>query len=469
MIAYALVIIACVSIILSSMVSFIASQVKLGRVIEAREEAFQIAESGMYQYRWYLAHETDGKSDDEINAFWNDALDPPRGVGADYVADFIDPDGNVVGDYTIRVVPPTVGSSFANITVTGRTKKLPEMSRKVTARMRRSTWTDYAVLTDDPSHYDAKWDINGKIMSNKGVQFDGVARNIVYSGVNKYTDPDTSTPNKDGVWTSWAGGYNTLLGSDVFLAGKRFPVVQKDFVGVALSFSAIKAFAKNGISNNDCSATGCYFDNANLGRHIVLKDNGTFDISTVKTITNNSNDIKTTVAGSLKNFPIPNNGAIYVDHDVWVDGTITDKRVSIVAGGPTSKIYIGAANLLYGEKNSDTVLGLISKSDIELSTTGPNDVVINASMLAQSGAVTKKDYNPHCCGGGCENNKNGINIFGSIASKQRIEFSVTKVCDNSKNVGFQTKKLEYDNNVYYYPPPFFPSEVFYSIDLWNEL
>lgn len=470
-IAYALVIIAVVGVILSSMVGFVASQIRYGRYVEEREKAFQVAEAGLYAYRWYLAHQTDGKSDDEIDAFWNGS---PRGVGTPYTDDVATFEGGtVLGKYEVNVDKPTSGSSFAMVTVTGSTLKNPEIKRTIRARLRRSTWTDYAVLTDDPSRYDPLWDINGKIMSNKGVHFDGVAHNIVYSGVNDFIDPETGTLEQ-GVYTNWPKNpltnaeYNDTLGSNVFLAGKRFPVVQKDFVGVALSFSAIKTFARNGISDNDCSSSGCYFDESGAGRYIVLKSNGTFDISTIESVKNN-NDIKKIEPGTLHNFPIPNNGVIYVDNNVWVEGTITNKRVSIVSGGNTSRIFIGLGDLLYGEKNPQTVLGLISKTDIELTTEGPDDVKINASMLAQSGAVTKRDYNPNCCGGGCETNKNSINIFGSIASKKRIEFSVKKECNSEKSVGYQTKKLDYDNNVYYYPPPFFPSEVFYSIDLWEEL
>lgn len=473
-IAYALVIIAVVAILLTSIIGFVVSQIKYAIAVEAKEQSFQIAEAGIYTYRWYLAHETDGKSEAEIQAFWDNVSTPPRGligVATPWKEDFM-LDGEKIGEYSVTVDKPLNSSSYAIITSEGYTSKMPNLKRTIKVRMRRSTWTDYAVLTDEPGRFDEKWDINGKVMSNKGIHFDGVARNVVYSGVNSFTDPDEGTV-KDGVWSAQPIGgdgvpYNNLLGENVFLAGTKFPVVQKDFVGVALSFDTIKTYARTGTPDDNCSATGCYFTNQDMGRYIVLKSDGTFDISIVETI-KNGNDIKKIKSGSLQNFTIPNNGVIYVEGDIWIEGTLTNKRLSVVSGGVAGKILIGLADLVYGVKNQQTVLGLISKTNIEIVTTGPDDVKINAAMLAQSGAVLKKDYNPNCCGGGCENNKNKIDIFGSIASKQRIEFSISKLCNSAKSVGFSTKKLEYDNNLYYYPPPFFPSEVYYSIDQWEEL
>jgi hypothetical protein len=50
-----------------------------------------------------------------------------------------------------------------------------------------------------------------------------------------------------------------------------------------------------------------------------------------------------------------------------------------------------------------------------------------------------------------------------------LTFTVTKACNNEKAVGFQGKLINYDNNLLYFPPPFFPSDSYYSIDLWEEL
>jgi type II secretory pathway pseudopilin PulG len=466
-IAYALVVIAFVAIILSSIIGFVVSQVNVAKYVEAKEQAFQVAEAGIYNYRWYLAHQTDGKTDEEISEFWNDTVTPPRGVNEPYVQDY-----DNLGTWSVTVTKPDAGSSYVKVVSEGTSIRMPNIKRTIEVRMRRSTWTDYAVLTDDPARYDSRWDINGKIMSNKGVQFDGIARNVVYSGVETYTDPDLGVI-KPGVWTSWPVDpithmeFNSTLGENVFQYGKRFPVVQKDFIGVALNFNTIKTYAKDRLAGNGCTPTGCYFDNQGLGRYIQLKTDGTFSIGIVDQI-QNGDQIKKILPGSTQTYNIPNNGAIFVESNLWIVGTLNNKRVSVVAGGVGSKIYIGKDHLVYNEKNQSTVLGLISASNIELTSDGPDDLRINASMLAQNGAVVKKDYNPNCCGGGCEVNKNSIDIFGSIASKQRISFSIQKKCNNEKAVGFQKKKLVYDANLYYFPPPFFPSEVFYSIDLWQE-
>lgn len=475
-IAYGLVVIAVVSIILTSMIQYVVSQVKYGFYVESKEEAFRIAESGINFYRWYLAHQTDGKTTAEVRDFW--ANGSPLGVGTPLEHDYADTSGNVIGKYRISVSAPSPTATSVVVESAGWTLKYPNAVRTIRVVYRRSAWSDYAVLTNDFSAFDTTWDINGKIMSNTGIHFDGVVRNVAYAGSSSYSDPDFGS--KSGVWTNCpaADGCNGRGESDVFLAGKKFPVVKKDFTGVTVDLNSMMNLARSS-GDNRCNAagTGCYFDNGGAGmqgRRIKLKDDGKFEISIVEQVKNNSNSIKKEKVGSVQTYDIPQNGIIFVNGNVWIDGKLKNKRVTVAAAilpnlGTSAVMYIGADNIIYNSRSGDEALGLISQSDIELSDDAPSDTEIDAAMLAQSGRVWKRDYNPNCCGSGCVINKNSINVYGSVISNQDMGFTVSKLCNPSKKNGYNNKSIAYDSNFLTNPPPFFPSDVYYAIDLWEEL
>lgn len=478
-ITYALIMIVVISIILFSMIQFVVSKVKYGYYVESRAQAFQIAESGVYFYRWYLAHQTDRKPTAQVQDFWQNGNPLCVGEGNECEYPYKDPSGGNIGAYRISVTRPDINSSTVTVISKGWTYQHPEIIRTVKARLRRSAWSDYAVLTNEFSHFDATWTIKGKIMSNTGMHYDGVAYNVVSAGLSKYIDPETEI-EEPGVWTAWPNEFNTNQNSSVFLAGKKFPVAQKDFTGATIDMGMMKTEAQkpNGNTINGCSinipdSNGCYFDmDSGIGRHIKLKTDGTFDISTVSSMKSNSNSIKK--EGSFSNYTIPTNGLIFIDGNVWIEGAVNNSRVTIVSAtlpvsGNYANMYIGMNNLTYTNFDGKDVIGLISQGDIEYTEDGPSNLNIDAALLAQNGGLIKKDYNPNCCGSGCEENKNSIGIFGSISSNKSLAFSVTKACNNEKAIGFQGKQISYDNNLLYFPPPFFPSDSTYSIDLWEEL
>src|SRR5665648_367260 len=103
--AYGLVVMFCVSIILTSMLGYVTAQLKFSFNRVEREEAFQIAESGVYYYRWYLAHETSGKTAQQIQAFWESGN--PLGVGDAYESDY-----EGLGKSKIEVTAPSPGSTI---------------------------------------------------------------------------------------------------------------------------------------------------------------------------------------------------------------------------------------------------------------------------------------------------------------------------------------------------------------------
>lgn len=469
--AYALIIMAIVMIILTSMLGYITSQIKFSANRAQKEEAFQIAEAGIYFYRWYLAHQTAGKTAKEVDDFWQGSS--PLGVDSPYEKTFSDPEGGVIGSYSIETERPISGSTIVIVKSTGWTNKEPNLKRTVQVRFRRPSWSEYAVLANDFMRFGQGTEVFGKIHSNKGIRFDGLAHNIVSSLMTTFDDPDHSGGNEFGVHTHVnippAVGVSdyyrpleaptnpVMTRSDVFAIGREFPVAEVSFAGVSSDLAFMRTEAQSG--------HGIYFDNT-YGRRIILKSDGTMDVCKVREYDSSTYGISryqrntgtswcSSCSGNcLMNYTIPDNGIIFVENNAWVEGTINNKKVTIVAAN--QDIYIGMNNLLYTNFDGRDIIGIIAKNNISVVANSLNNLTIDGALLAQSGRVGRNRYSSSY-------DKSTITVNGSIATNIRYGFAYTD------GTGYDNRILNFDNNLLYYPPPYFPTGSQYSIDLWEEI
>lgn len=480
-IVYALVILTVVSILFSSMIVFVNSQLKYSLNRVDREQAFQIAEAGIYYYRWYLAHATDGMNTQQLESFWTD--NSTIGVSEPYEADYNDPEtGEIVGGYRLTLTPPAAGSTIAHITSVGWSSGAPNSVRTIKTRFRRPSWSEYIYLVNDFVNFGTGATVYGKVHSNTGVRFDGIAYNSVTSYVPSFDDPSHSGSTLEfGVHTHrnpvdpnaptypWADG-TVPNRSDVFVGGRQFPVPMVSFQGIVSDLANIKQQASGG--------NGRYFDNAGYGRRIILKSDGNFDVCTVNAYNTTTlaitSYLRTGGSGTcsscsglcLDTQNIPDGGVIFVEDNTWVEGTLNDKKVTIVAAnlsgsGSLADIYLGyhsTANLLYTNTDGRDILGLIGQRSVRIGRDCPNNFTIYGALLAQD--QTGKVYRKSESYGGY--NKNSLTVNGAIASYGQPYF-------NSGSNGFTTRTYNFDNNLLYYPPPYFPTGTEYAIDLWEEL
>lgn len=477
--AYALVVMTIVSIILVSLLRYNSSQIIFSFNRVHREEALQVAEAGIYFYRWYLAHMVSGKTIQQIKDFWQNGN--PYGISSPYEAEFSDPNGGVIGKYKIEVQSPDVSSSIITVKSTGWTYGEPNEKRIVQVRFRRPSWSEYAVLANDIMRFGEGTEVFGKIHSNSGIRFDGLAHNIISSSVDKYDDPDHSGGNEFGVHTHvnpppGNGVSNSFVAAeappssiqnrvDVFEAGRQFPVPVIDFNGVVSDLGFMK-------SESQTPEHGIYYDNSkcdnkdNNGRHIIL--NG--DKMTVSTVINfnNANYSITKEDCILNDVPVIDNGVIFVENNIWIEGIINNRKATFVAanlsGGAKASIYLGAGNLLYTNFDGRDIIGLLAQQDIEVIKNSLDDLTIDAALLSQSGRVGRNYYTPFGCNSqSCEDHKGTITINGAMATYLRYGFAYTN------GTGYRKRVLNFDNNLLYYPPPYFPTGTEYYIDLWEEL
>lgn len=456
---YGLVIMAIVQVLLVSIVQFVVSNMKYSLQMSSREQSFQIAEAGIEFYRWYLAHNVEGKTAAQIQAFWSGS---PYGVGTPYEADYTDLSGATMGRYRLEVTPPNASSTNVTVKSTAWTYRYPTTQRIVQVRLRKPSWSEYTVLSNSVLRFGAGTEVFGKIHSNYGIRFDGVAHNVVSSAVADYNDPDHAGGNEFGVHT-----HNPIdplppaavpNKPAVFEAGRSFPTQTADFNGVLSDLSLMKTEAQAGTNGSR------YFNNASQGRHIVLKTNDTFDIRTVQSFNASTNEI-INYSGGWSNYAIPDNGIIYVENNVWLEGTVDGRRVTVVAANlisfSTKTMYLGK-DVRYTNYDCTDMIGLIGQNDVEVYRQSNNVLRIDAALIAQLGRVGRANYT-----GGFAM-RDTITIYGAIASNQRYGFAWADAMGNHVS-GYQNRNLYYDNNLLYCPPPYFPSGTQYELDLWEEL
>lgn len=496
---YALVIMSATSIILLSLMQYIVSQIKFGYNRVEKEEALQIAEAGIYYYRWYLAHETSGKTAQQIQDFWD---------GSPIGTDLSDPYQAAYeerGTYEITVTKPSAGSTSVIVQSTGWTNREPGIKRTVKVRFRRPSWSEFIFLSNSFMNFGDEAEVFGKVHSNVGIRFDGLAHNIVSALPARFNDPthggstqEFGVHTHEGTTDPAAPAYPWSSGTvpdrpDIFMAGREFPVPEVSFNGVTTDLSNMKSQAQAG--------HGKYFDGAEIGRRLKFKTDGTFDVCTVTSqvpgshipsgysgvvsgasgsysgTNGNTCSASACCAGSdcpliqnsrpqrgrcvsIANYPIVDNGVVFVEDNAWVEGSISNKRVTVVAaklsgGGTDADIYIGISNnnLRLAAYDCNNMLGLVAQRDILVLNDCPSDFIVDAALLAQSGKV------------GIATGMGGKYQFtfnGAIASYLQPYFQ-------SGTSGFANRIYNFNNNLLYCAPPYFPTGTEYAIDLWEEL
>ncbi|MHB1316644.1 MAG: hypothetical protein ACYCZW_02180 [Minisyncoccota bacterium] len=461
-------------VLIGGLVSWAGVNIKASRLALYREQALQIAESGIDYYRWHLAHAPTDYQDG-------------TGVPGPYVHPFYDKDGNKIGSFTLTITPPQSGFTLVTIKSTGNIIIDNTVSRSITARFAIPSLAKFAVVSNDNMRFGEGTEVFGPVHSNGGIRFDGIAHNVISSSRDTYTDPDHTGSNEFGVHTHVnappSSGTNETFRSaealpnsvpnrtDVFESGRQFPVPAIDFVGLTTNLASIKSLAQSG---------GKYFPSSgNQGYHVVFKTNNTFDLYKVTSLESvgkkcsniayqtgwSSWSIKESKGQTfLGNYTIPSNGLIFVEDNVWVDGQINKARVTLAVGkfpdnASTRPSITINTNLLYTNYDGSDVISLISQDDINVGQYSDTNLRIDAALIAQNGRVGRYYYEPDCS----DSSKKEITLYGMIASNLRYGFAYTD------NTGYDSRNIIYDANLLYGPPPSFPlTSDQYQIISWEE-
>lgn len=469
MIAIQVLVFSTVSIIiLTGFILWAETNIKLVFNDADSQTAFLLAEAGVEYYRWHLAHDLSDFQDG-------------TGQPGPYVHNHYDKDGLLVGTFTLEITSPASGSTTMVIRSTGTPAANPSATKIIEATMEIPGFNKYAAVTGNHIRFGEGTELYGPVHSNGGIRMDGTAYNLVTSAVAEYNDPDHSGNKEFGVHTHIAPQDPSPPAQvpdrpDIFKAGRKFPVASIDFFGITQDLAGIKASAQ---------ADGLYFDDSgDDGYHIILKTDDTFDLFRVTKIRRAPNGCVSVLGQQdwgtwtiqnetfLANYSFPDNGLIFTEDHLWIDGQIDGAILTIAAARfpetPSNWRHIIVNNdILYTNYDGTDIIGLIAQGNVSVGWDSEDDLRIDGALIAKNDRIGRYYYRPPSGNQSrCSPHhiKQKITLYGMIASNQRYGFAYTD------GTGYQERIIIYDANLFFAPPPNFPlTGNFYTPVLWNEV
>ncbi len=439
---------------------------------EASTEAFEIAEAGIEYYRWHLSH---------------DPTDFQDGTGSPgpYIHDYKDPEGNVIGKFSLEIIPPSGCDPTVKIISTGWTLKKPQIKRKIKARYTRKSLASFSFLTNEDVWFGENESLSGPFHSNGGIRMDGSQNSLSSSAKETYicrwyhgcSFSNCSSPCSwtaqgcecPGVWGKGEGGNEGLW---------KFPVPIVDFDLITYEISLLKQKAQD---------SGYYFPTPagqTKGYLLSFKEDGTFDLYRIKTLYPpvygcdpdgkcawESWDIKD--KEFIDNLPLPQDcSPIFAETNLWIEGKVNG-RVTVVAAKLPEPGEVNQANIIINGNidyaNDNSVLAMIAQKNVLVPLRSPDNLYIKGVMVAQNGRVVRYYYPPS----DSEPYKtyairNYIETYGAIITKKVWTFTWVNSSGNVVS-GYQTTNMMYDTNLDSFPPPYFPTYGEYKILSWEEI
>jgi Tfp pilus assembly protein PilX len=436
---YTVVIMFIFSLVMMGLLAYSTMELRVTRSAVYKEQAFDIAEAGADYYEWHLAN------------FSSDFYDGNASTTpGPYVHNYTDNDtGAVIGKFSLSITPPTVGSTIVTIQSTGYTLANQQEKRAVTVKYGIPSLAQYAFLTNGDAWIGSTESVSGQFLSNGGVRFDGTGNAAIMSAKASYTCQSWSgspcPQNENGIWGSAPQSTQNFW---------QYPVSNVDFSSITANFATIKSSAQS---------AGIYLAPSNAdGYSLVFNADGTVTIYKVTSLQsdpsgqdvngvthNTSLDYKNRTLVSTQ--AIPANGIIYVEDKIWVEGTVKGRVLVAAAVLPynsaTAPSIIIPNNIVYAAKDGTNSLGLISQQDILISYLSPNNLEIDAALIAQNGSAQRYYW--------AGNVLNAITIYGATASFGTWTWSWVDGGGNTVS-GYTNTNTTYDSNLLYSPPPSFP-------------
>lgn len=441
-------------------------------------EALTVAEAGVEYYRWHLNH---NEADFQNGESWccKDAAgaelapDACGYVCGPYRGIYKDAEGNNVGEYALKINSPRSGYTITQIDSTGWLYDDANYKRTVRVNLGKRSLARFSFLSNAPLWIGKGEDTSGPVHSNDGIRFDGTCDAEVTSAVMTYISKSWGL--HDGIWSSLHPGDPGFNANRLCQRFWQFPDPAVDFSLFTVDMNKIKQAAQNG---------GVYLPPSPNGYHVIFNADATVIAKRVDSLVANAGTRfyderanggkgdwvlgyeeiqKETLVGT---YPVPANGAIFVDGNVWVEGTVNGRATLAASKFQTdytkqARIIIND-NIQYLDKSGDHVLGMMSEGDIIAPLHAPSDnFFIDAVMLSQKGHVYRRDYKTN------QKESKTITVYGGIISY--LFWTWSYVDSYGRLVGgYRNTITEYDNHLTYGPPPFFPTEANFSLISWEE-
>jgi hypothetical protein len=411
------------------------SNVKIANLHNKKITSMSIAEAGINYYLWHLAHNNE------------DYCDGQACVGSSpygpYTHNYTDATGNVLGTYELFITPPSPGQSSVTVKSVGKVNGESPI-RTVITTIGMPSFTKYTLLVNG----EQLWVGSGeKITGTVHVNDSGMYNEGEVTGDASSTELEYNSWN----WGSQPG----IAGPGVYGGSKLYPVPRIDFNQVDVDVKTIRDDAKD-------NGKGDYYDNApsgSSGYHVVLKTNS-YDLYKVTNFNNTGLNI--TAETLLGNHNYPEEGIIFLEDNIWINGIIDNQKITVIAADPEKngnqrKRIVIPDLIRYTNLDGSDKIGLITQTDILVARTAPDNMEIDAAMIAKDGEIKIKDYTGL--------HKGHMKVYGSMAHNTGLVWTYDQGGDWT---GYRTTETIIDQSNILNPPPMFPLTGTYVILSWRE-
>ncbi len=334
--------------------------------------------------------------------------------------------------YSLSVVPPTVGSPNITLTATGRAPGTGER-RRLEVVVRTGSIADFQMIANADISYGSTATTTGKIYA--GIDSSNVRHSVAHSGniyANVMAENQVTGVSSSRLFNG-AKAYDRDS-SPTVRAVVQSPINFNQFTETLLD---VRAAAQ---------ASGVLLENSAVHAwRITFLATGQMTIDTCLRSGSYHVAESTPVCTFNRTVNVPLNGAIYAAQSVVVRGVV-DGQATIVSNGD---IIIGE-NVTY-EVGGNDVLGLIARNNILMAQWSPSSLTLNAAVIAQTGQY--RSYTSSALKSGTFTHR------GAVATNLGGYMSM-----------FTTRVYQYDANLLFLQPPFFPTlEESYSVLGFREL
>ncbi len=467
--------------LLATIMSYVLTQGKYGRALNAREQAFNISEAGLEYYRWFLAHNPS-------------IMNAGVGLTSPYTYIVNDPEASRLGESTITATANLQCGvvQWVDLTSVGKSDQSVVFTRTLNARYMRPSVGEYSALLNANVWAGADRVISGPYFSNGGIRMDGTTNSTVQSAVATWSCDSSfgcsPTQSKNGVWGS---------GSGSALWSWAPNVASFNFAGIATNFATLRGYANSTGILLDIdrvkvggSQQGGTFSSVGAsdqrGYHVKLNADNTIDVYRV-TGTQGVYSVHTDNPGSWAtdydiitsetyqgHYTIPSGcPIIYVQAKTWLEGIVGNK-VTVVAAdtGAYTPDIILQNNITYSSGTGSSGLTAIAERSVTIPLVSPDMMTVRGIFVAQSGYFGRNYY--------AETGNNAVpsaytsyvkqtqlTTIGTVVSNGRIGTQWT--CSGTYCSGFAQRIDTYDRLLAFSPPAFTPSaSVDYKLVLWRE-
>lgn len=450
-------------VIIGAVMGLSIQQNRLNRQKAAKELALQIAEAGLNYYKWHLAHYPD------------DLQDGTGGPGP-YEHEYSDPQGGVLGKFSLEITGQEQCGALTsiNVTSTGWTYDYPKTKRILKGQYARPSVAEFAYIIDDNVWAGSDREIKGKYHANGGIRMDGETDSLVTSAKETWN----CTPSfgcaspyevKPGIFGEGEGQEQGLW---------QFPVEPVDFLGISLDLSQMKTLAQS---------AGQYFPPApdlgypsGQGYHVIFQNDGTFDLYVITNLgAVRGYDLEQGwhwdyhVINSetfVNNYSLPSScGLIFIEDDLWIEGEVKGKTTIVSADlvNPnidTSVILNG--NMTYTIKDGTDGLAVVAEYDILIPLYSPDKMELDGIFLAQKGHFGRNHYPSYYWPW---YDRSQLEMHGSVISKGRVG-TKWSYSGGGFASGYRRRENTYDRKLMTEPPPLLPaSDDEYRFVKWEEV